>query len=460
MNFKNDASVHRYLNDIDSGPLLTKDQEIELVKSLEVYQKEILSAFLESKYSRIELHSYLSNLDSSGEDVVDISKVLDEESSEASKNQVRESFKMLLNVLGRPTAKETVLQHLNEVSLTGTIIHGVVIEIKKKFSKLSELESNLKQIFKYGPVGTNIDNVLQLDLMAILVSYGYSELKAQNKLNEWTQFINDYRQFVETLSKTASVVEIKETHKRISQFEFMAVKFKNELIEKNLRLVVARAKRFLNRGLEFEDLIQEGNIGLIKAIDKFDSSKKTKISTYATWWIDQSIRRAISNKGKTVRVPTHIEWMQTNLNALIQKMTGTLKRPPTLTEISVESGYSLEELRDLQTRPQHEIGIEEELSSGVSLIELLPSDSSENPHSIVEKKLLREKIRDILATLPPRTEKIIRLRFGIGELPDDEGNTLQKIADDLGSITKQGVRVVASSGLKHLKKKAKELASE
>jgi RNA polymerase primary sigma factor len=197
----------------------------------------------------------------------------------------------------------------------------------------------------------------------------------------------------------------------------------------------------------------------MKAIDKFDSSKKTKVSTYATWWIDQSIRRAISNKGSTVRVPTHIEWQQTKLKQLTQKMTGELKRPPTLRELAEASGVELKVLEDLHNRAQHEIGLEEELSSGQSLMDLLSGDATLNPFVIVEQKLMREKIREILATLPPRTEKIIRLRFGIGEVPDDEGTTLQDIANQIG-ITKQGVRVVECSAFKQLKKKAKRLVNE
>jgi RNA polymerase primary sigma factor len=136
-----------------------------------------------------------------------------------------------------------------------------------------------------------------------------------------------------------------------------------------------------------------------------------------------------------------------------------LKRPPTLKEISEDSGIELKVLEDLHTRAQHEIGLEEELSSGMTLLDTLPADPIENPFTIVEQRLLKERIRDILSTLPARTEKIIRLRFGIGEIPDDEGMTLQEIANQIG-ITKQGVRVVECSAFKVLKKRAKGLANE
>jgi len=292
----------------------------------------------------------------------------------------------------------------------------------------------------------------------LLKSWGLNDLKATNKINEWKHIVSEQDDVLKSLSPF-NFVDVKSIYSSIAVSESKASQSKNTLISKNLRLVVSRAKNFTNKGLDFEDLIQEGNLGLMRAIDKFDSSKKTKVSTYATWWIDQGIRRAISNKGKTVRVPTHIEWLETNLKKLEAKMTAELQRPPTLKELADKSGHDIKVLEELRTRANHEVGIDEELSSGMSLSEILPSDPTQNPHLLTEQKLMREKIREILSTLPPRTEKIIRLRFGIGEIPDEEGMTLQSIADIIG-ITKQGVRVVECAAFKHLKKKAKGLVHE
>jgi RNA polymerase primary sigma factor len=351
---------------------------------------------------------------------------------------------------------------LTEVALTGTIIHGVVVEIKKKHNEILGVESKYKQISKYlnEPVTTEIANQISTNAQSLknklVVTWEMKEVQIANKMNEWKLIVGEYNEVVKSLTEF-TFQDVKTVFSKIAGFESQASQYKNTLITKNLRLVVSRAKKFTNKGLDFEDLIQEGNIGLMKAVDKFDSSKKTKVSTYATWWIDQSIRRAISNKGKTVRVPTHIEWMQTNLTQLIQKMTGNLKRPPTLKEISEESGIELKTLEDLHTRAQHEIGLDEELSSGMTLADTLASDPNESPFVHVEKKIMRERIRAIISDLKnPRSEMVIRLRFGIGEVPDDEGTTLQDIADQVG-LTKQGVRVVECSALKILKKKAKRL---
>jgi RNA polymerase primary sigma factor len=153
----------------------------------------------------------------------------------------------------------------------------------------------------------------------------------------------------------------------------------------------------------------------------------------------------------------------------MQKLTGKLKRPPTTEELAKEVGVEPKVLEDLQTRALHEVAIEDELSPGLALMDKLPSDPNQSPHTLTENKILRERIRDILATLPPRTEKIIRLRFGIGEIPaeleqfdtdeKEEGLTLQVIGDHVG-ITKQGVRQVECSALKKIEKKIRKYAEE
>lgn len=465
MNNKTDQTVQAYLNSIDFGPLLTPEQERELIKNIEVYQKEILSQLTAHSYPRKELLTYLQSLESSGESIVDISKKLDEESSKDLVAATEASFKTLIKELQKGNV-DVINSLLNEVALTGTIVHGVTSEIKKKHALIYEAESKVKQVMKYYTKESDSLEVMFKEvsdhseaLKQRLSDWGFSGVKIDNKVHEFRRMIAEHALVQKGMPDNVSFDDVKQIYKLVGHSEMQASKFKNELITRNLRLVVSRAKKLIGKGLDFSDLIQEGNIGLMKAVDKFDSSKKTKVSTYATWWIDQSIRRAISNKGKTVRVPTHIEWMQTNLNQLIQKMTGELKRPPTLKEISEKSGIELKVLEDLHTRAQHEIGLEEELSSGMTLLDTLPADPMENPFTIVEQRLLKQRIRDILGTLPPRTEKIIRLRFGIGEVPDDEGTTLQDIANQIG-ITKQGVRVVECSAFKVLKKRAKGLANE
>ena len=451
-----DKTVSAYLKSIDLGPLLTGAQEQVLLKNIEVFQREIMENLIKFSYARKQLKDYLENLETSEDGITDISKKLGEESSASEKAMVLKDFTNLKSAL-ESSDISTITSLLDDVSLTGTIVHGVVSQLKKTHFKILEAESAFKSIHKWSPKSSKeefMQLVLSENAKDFMNTLGFTGIKADNKLNEWRQICSELST-CEASVHPNTPKEFKEMFKLISKLESDASKFKNELITKNLRLVVFRAKKHIGKGLDFEDLIQEGNLGLIKAVDKFDSSKKTKISTYATWWIDQSIKRSISNKGKTVRVPTHIEWMETNLNKLIGKLTQDLQRQPTLKEISEASGVDVKTLEDLQNRAQHEIPLETELASGLSLIDVLPSDPNQSPLFLVEQKVLKEKIRKILSTLNPRTEKIIRLRFGIGELPDDEGMTLQEIANHT-DLTKQGVRVVECAALKALYKKSKK----
>lgn len=469
-NKMNEAAVSKYLSQIDSGPLLTRAEEQSLIQNIEVFQKEIIDNCLKSQFAVSELLSYLQGLEGSDVSIVDISKKLDEESPKDMVEDIGKRFTELILEL-QTSDKSKVQDLLNQVGLTGTIIHGIVTEIKKKHTKVYDVEQKVKQITKWFG-NRSFDVVIQLISsirnneeirLKLRKELGFTEIQMMNRCGEWEHTIREFEEVKGILPKGITFQDVKTSYAALATSEMHMKNFKDQLIERNLRLVVSRAKRLLNRGLEFEDLIQEGNIGLMKAIDKYDSSKKTKVSTYATWWIDQSIRRAISNKGKTVRIPTHIEFLQTNLNAMTQKLTGVLKRPPTMKELSEASGVDLKTLEELETRALHEVGIEDELSSGIALMDVLPSDPSANPYVLTENKILRERIRQILATLPPRTEKIIRLRYGIGEVPKDlvekdvnekeDGLTLQTIGEHIG-ITKQGVRVVECSALKKIKKKA------
>lgn len=437
------------------NPLLSREEEVDLIKKVEVFQNKILAEFAVSPYGRNILSKYLKDCQSEDNYIVDLSKRLDEESSSYDQEAIVTALNTLLVELECANI-EGILTNLEHVALSGNHLFTILTDLKKKHAKISEADFKIKQMRKSFD-GYSFDEMFHLvesnneDLRARIKSeQQLSDVRVSNKMQEWSQNIAEYKGLSKIITQ-GTIEEVKDLFAKIDHLEREASMYKDILITRNLKLVVSRAKDFMNKGLDFEDLIQEGNLGLMKAVGKFDSSKKTKISTYAVWWIDQSIRRAISNKGKTVRVPTHIEWQQTNLNKVIQRLTGELKRPPTLKEISAESGLEVSVLEDLHNRAQFEVGLEEELSSGLTLLDILPADTSDNPFTHLEQKLQRETIREVLSTLSPKSETILRLRYGIGEIPDDEGMTLQAIADDIG-ITKQGVRVRECSALRDMVK--------
>jgi RNA polymerase primary sigma factor len=451
-----DSNLKFYLSQLNDVPLLTREEENELLRSVEIRQNKILRDCLASEFFKAELLALLKSQSLS--EIVNISRKLDDESPKAQIAATSELFVQLVESLETETAQEGIQKLLDAVSLSGTILDTLVTRIRKKFAKIQTYESDLATFLRFFEVKTEPELVelvekIKSDEMAkkyLSRKFMTTEQRLMSRVYEYGELVDSLKVLEEMGINRQNFEEIKGIYSSVNSTEKEMKRFKDELISRNLRLVISRAKKFVNRGLDFEDLVQEGNIGLIKAINKHDSSRGTKISTYATWWIDQTIRRAISNKSKTVRIPTHIEFLQTQLSTITTKLTNELGHPPTKEEIAKRAKIDVEVLDRLEHIAIHKVGIDDEMSSGVSMMDILPSDPTENPFNLTAKKMLREKIRQILATLPPRTEKIIRLRFGIGE-PHEE-MTLQEIADSVG-LTKMGVRLVQNKGLEKMKKK-------
>lgn len=453
-----ESSLKFYLSQLNDAPLLTREEEETLLKAVESRQNKILRECIASDFFRTELLALLKDQDTA--EIVNISKRLHEESSKAEIDAVTQAFVTLVEALEGCVPVVQIEAALIDVDLSGTLIHDLVTRLKKKFSSVNTYETDLTSFLTYFEVKTRDELDTRVEALKadetlrkmVARDFHTTEQRMMGKIFEYTELKTSLAAMMVSGIAEASFAEIRRLVESISATEVEMKRFKDELVTRNLRLVVSRAKKFTNRGLDFDDLVQEGNIGLIKAINKHDSSRGTKIGTYATWWIDQTIRRAISNKSKTVRIPTHIEFLQTQLSGAVARLTNELGRVPTKDEIVEKSGLSvdLKTLEHLDQIALHKIGIDDEMSTGVSMMDVLPSDPSENPFNLTAKKLLRERIRQILSTLPPRTEKIIRLRFGIGE-PDEE-MTLQQIADHV-DLTKMGVRLVQNKGLDTIRKR-------
>lgn len=453
--------VKQYFKEVDNKVLLTREEETALVKKIEVKQEAILSECISYAFFRTELLRLLNE-----SDVETASKKLNEESTKKLIASVTKSFKLLLIELEKVKPNNKSLKTLlQEVSITGNIVHGLVSNLSKKLDKLNEsirIISKLTQAFqinvKYNTLQNDYESVVYL-----FKSNAIEDLRLKLRITDHGMdlYRHDYenlKESIEALSKSGlsltDAEEFKKIFSSINKKEYEMKGYKHELIVRNLRLVVSRAKRFLNKGqgMEFEDLIQEGNTGLMRAINKFDSSRGTKVATYATWWIDQAIRRGISNKSKTVRIPTHIEFLQSRLATALAELTHKLGRAPTNEELAkkVKMKVSAKDLDQLDKCAIHEMGLEDTNSAGVTLLELLPDDNQESAFTKAANTEVQDKIREVLATLPPRTEKIIRLRYGIGESSE---LTLDEIASQVG-ITKQRVRVIAEEVVQGLSKKS------
>ncbi len=381
--------VQAYFNSMGDIPILTKEEEIELAKKLQEGKSII-------RETVVALPIY--------------NKIVDEINREEESENLTEDEK------AEEALSRTILRLENLINDLEKVENKI-----QKYGSLKSLRKNINDLKNTGENTKSLENTYKEVSLEIKRIENESGLKIEELKNIWNK-----------IYKAKCLVE--ET--------------KNELITRNLRLVVNIAKNYVGRGLPLLDLIEEGNIGLMKAVDKFKYEKGFKFSTYATWWIRQAITRALIDQTKTIRVPVHMMEFYNRVTKASRELTQQLGREPSNEEIAEKLGVPVRKVEEVFRAIQDPIGLQTPIGDeDTELEDFIGDKTSPSPVSEAERIELSEHIQRILKTLTPKEEKVIKMRFGIGE---DRDHTLEEVGRYL-SITRERVRQIETKALRKLK---------
>ena len=333
------------------------------------------------------------------------------------------------------------------------------LNYKDVLSTLEELDLTSEQIDKFYDnaetmgIEISVDYTNDLDSLEEPLEFEDVEEIAPIELDDISFLegieINDHvRLYLKEIGNVdlLSNVDEMELAKKAQEGDAFAI---SRLAESNLRLVVSIAKRHVGRGMLFLDLIQEGNLGLIKAVEKFDPSKGYKFSTYATWWIRQAITRAIADQARTIRIPVHMVETINKVIRVSRQLLQELGHDPTPEEISVEMGMPVQKVREVLKLSQDPVSLETPIGEEEDshLGDFIADDDSPEPSESASFVLLKEQLGDILKTLTPREEKVIKLRFG---LEDGRSRTLEEVGKEF-NVTRERIRQIEAKALRKLR---------
>ena len=353
-------------------------------------------------------------------------------------NQSGEKKNEILRLIEKGKAKghlttEEVLEVIDETDLD-------VEQIEKLYETFEELGIEV--------IGYEEDMNLDEISSETLGDYADEE-NDDGMLSQEGMLIDDpVRMYLKEIGK----VELLDTEKELALAEKMAngdEQAKNILVESNLRLVVSIAKRYVGRGMFFLDLIQEGNLGLMKAVEKFDYTKGYKFSTYATWWIRQAITRAIADQARTIRIPVHMVETINKVLRISRQLLQELGREATTEEIAKVMNMSPEKVCDIMKLAQEPVSLETPIGEEEDshLGDFIPDDDAPAPADAASYALLREQLNEVLHTLPPREEEVLKLRFG---LEDGRTRTLEEVGLEF-NITRERIRQIEAKALRKLR---------